>query len=59
MTYNKNEIRSITIKELDGSQTALLVLGIIAVVGLIAYVIALSTFDLDMSGVDLFGGQRF
>lgn len=59
LTYNKNGIRSIAIEEIDGSQTALLVIGIITVVALIAYLIALSTFELDFSGMDLFGGQRF
>ena len=59
LTYNKNEISSIVIEEIDGTQTALLVIGIVTAVALIAYLIALSTFELDLSGMNLFGGQRF
>ena len=59
LTYNKNEIRSMTIKEINGGQTALLVIGIITAAALIAYLIALSTFKLDLSGMKLFEGQRF
>ena len=57
LTYNK--ISSIVIEEIDGTQTALLVIGIVTAVALIAYLIALSTFELDLSGMNLFGGQRF
>ncbi len=59
LTYNKNEIRSISIAEVDGAQTTLLVIGIITAAALIAYLIALSTFKLDLSGMKLFEGQRF
>ena len=59
LTYNKNEISSIVIEEIDGTQTALLVIGIVTAVAFIAYLIALSTFELDLSGMNLFGGQRF
>lgn len=59
LVYNKNEIRSMTIKEIDGTQTAFLVIGIIAVVAAVAYLVALSSFHLDFSGMNLSGNQRF
>lgn len=56
LVYYKNEINSIAIEEIDGTKTTFLVLGIVAGVALIGYLIALSTFELDMTGVNLFGG---
>jgi hypothetical protein len=56
LEFNKNEINSITIEEIDETKTTFLVLGIVAGIVLIGYLIALSTFELDMSGINLFDG---
>jgi hypothetical protein len=56
---NKMDVLSIQKSELDEANTTILVLGIIAGVALIAYAIAMASFQLDFSGMNLFGGQRF